>query len=50
MLKSYDDGDITVVVDGQPHTVSYESVERANLVLNLDEYRKLAEGKSNADQ
>lgn len=50
VLQSYDDGDITVVVDGQPHTVSYESVERANLVLNLDEYRELAEGKSNADQ
>jgi hypothetical protein len=31
-------------VDGQEHRISLDLVDRAHLVLDLDEYQKLAEG------
>ena len=44
ILQAFDDGEITLVVDGQPHTLTLDSVERANLVLDLTEYQALAQG------
>ena len=41
------DGDeLLVHVDGQDHRIPLDLVERAHLVLDLDEYQKLAEGTS----
>lgn len=42
-LRGLEDGDVVVRVDGVDHRVALESVQRANLVLDLDEYQKLAE-------
>jgi len=36
--------ELLVHVDGQDHRVPLDLVERAHLVLDLDEYKKLAEG------
>lgn len=40
------DGDeVTLLVDGQEHRIPMDLIERAHLVLDLDEYQKLAEGQ-----
>ncbi len=39
------EGDLAKIeVDGQEHAFPVDAVEKANLVLDLDEYQKLAEG------
>jgi len=43
VLDSVDEDEITVVVDGQAHTLRLDTIERANLILNLSEYETLAE-------
>ena len=40
-LSAWDDGEITITVDGAPHVVRIDTVEKANLVLTLDEYQNL---------
>ncbi|MCP4804117.1 MAG: ribosome maturation factor RimP [Proteobacteria bacterium] len=42
-LKGYADGVVTVAIDGVDHTLEFDRIERANLVLDLDEYQKLGE-------
>src|SRR5687768_180518 len=44
MLSAVDGDEIIVNVDGVEHRLALEAVERAHLVLDLDEYQKLAEG------
>lgn len=44
-LSAYDDGEITVNVDNQEHRIAVDTIDRANLVLDLEEYQKLAERK-----
>jgi ribosome maturation factor RimP len=39
-----DGEELLVHVDGQEHRISLDLVDRAHLVLDLDEYQKLAEG------
>jgi ribosome maturation factor RimP len=43
-LVRVDGDDIVVEVDGEHHVVSFESIERAQLVLDLEEYARLADG------
>lgn len=42
-LAGVDGHEILVVADGQEHRLDYESIERAHLVLDLDEYERLPE-------
>jgi ribosome maturation factor RimP len=43
------DGDsVKIEVDGKEYTFPVDAVEKANLVLDLDEYQKLAEGPPSA--
>jgi len=44
-LRGLEEGDVIVRVDGVDRRVALESVQRANLVLDLDEYQKLAEAR-----
>lgn len=41
VLGPLDGDDVVVTVDGVEHRVALEDIERANLVLDLDEYQKL---------
>lgn len=40
-----EDGELRILVDGAEHRVPLDLVERAHLVLTLDEYQQLAEGE-----
>ena len=42
-LGAYDDGEITVQVDGQDHRIAVDTIDRAQLVLDLEEYQQLSE-------
>lgn len=42
-LGGVEDQEILVTVDGEQHRIDYDSIERANLVLDLDEYEQLPE-------
>lgn len=42
-LAGVEDREVLVVVDGQEQRLDYESIERAHLVLDLDEYERLPE-------
>ncbi len=44
LIGPVDGEEVTVVVDGAEHRIPLDTVERAHLVLDLDEYKKLAEG------
>lgn len=39
-----EDGELHILVDGTEHRLPLDLIERAHLVLTLDEYQKLAEG------
>lgn len=41
-----EDGELRILVDGAEHRLPLDLIERAHLVLTLDEYQKLAEGPS----
>jgi ribosome maturation factor RimP len=41
-LAGVEGEEVLVVVDGQEHRVDYDTIERAHLVLDLDEYERLA--------
>lgn len=43
LLRGIDQGVVTVDVDGTDHALLFDRIERANLVLDLDEYKKLGE-------
>ncbi len=43
LLVGARDGEVEVEVDGERHRLNLDSVERARLVLDLDEYQQLAE-------
>ncbi len=43
-LAGTDDSDVLIEVDGTVHPLAFESIERANLDLTLDEYKKLGKG------
>jgi len=43
-LDGIDGDEVLIVVDGQEHRLHLEDIERARLVLDLDEYQALAEG------
>lgn len=43
-LKGVDGDDVLVEADGTEHRLSFDSIERAELVLDLDEYQRLASG------
>jgi len=49
-LAGRDDEEITVTVDGTDHRILIETIERANLVLDLAQYQELAKGNSHDDQ
>jgi ribosome maturation factor RimP len=40
-LQAYQDDELTIVVDGQLHVVLLDTIERAHLVLTLEEYQAL---------
>jgi ribosome maturation factor RimP len=42
-LAGVDGDEITIEVDGVPHVLRHDTIQRAHLVLDLDEYEKLAE-------
>jgi len=44
VIGSLDGDELVLLVDGQEHRIPLDLVERAHLVLDLDEYQKLAEG------
>lgn len=44
-LRGFEEGDVIVRVDGVDHRIALESVQRANLVLDLEEYQNLAEAR-----
>lgn len=44
-LRGLEDDEIVVQVDGTDHRIALDTVERANLVLSLDEYQSLAEAR-----
>lgn len=44
-LVEYDDGEISVQVDGQDHRIAVDTIDRANLVLDLEEYETLSKRK-----
>ena len=43
VLAGYADGVVTITVDDLEHTLEFDRIEKANLVLDLDEYQKLGE-------
>lgn len=43
ILESAEDGDLGLRVDGALHLLSFDAVERAQLVLELEEYARLGE-------
>lgn len=46
VIGPIEDGELRLSVDGTEHRIPLDLVERAHLVLDLDEYQKLAEGRS----
>jgi ribosome maturation factor RimP len=44
VIGPVENDELVLVVDGQEHRVPLDLIERAHLVLDLDEYQKLAEG------
>lgn len=49
-LAARDGDEITVTVDGTDYRILLETIERANLVLDLAQYQELAKGNSHDDQ
>ncbi|HHO54742.1 MAG TPA: ribosome maturation factor RimP [Deltaproteobacteria bacterium] len=45
VIGPVEDGELLLSVDGQEHRVPIDLIERAHLVLDLDEYQQLAEGE-----
>jgi len=45
-LGALEGDDVVVTVDGVDHRLALDTIERAHLVLSLDEYQKLAESES----
>lgn len=46
VIGPLEDGELLLHVDGREHRIPLDLVERAQLVLDLDEYQRLAEGQS----
>ncbi|MEQ1570431.1 MAG: ribosome maturation factor RimP [Myxococcota bacterium] len=46
LIGAVEQDELTITVDGQEHRIPLDLIERAHLVLDLDEYQKLAEGAS----
>ena len=46
-LVSVVDGEVTISVDGQEYTVQFDDIERAKLVLDLEQFQALKPGASN---
>ena len=40
-LTAFEDGEVTITVDGTSHVVLLDTIEKANLVLTLEEYQAL---------
>ena len=43
-LAGVDEDDVRIVCDGEEHRLPLDQIERARLVLDLDEYQRLGEG------
>lgn len=48
-LVGLDGDEVVVRVDGAEHSIPLETIERANLVLTLDEYQSLAPAQADAN-
>jgi len=43
-LRGVEASDVLIEADGTVHPLAFDSIERAHLVLDLDEYQRLSEG------
>jgi ribosome maturation factor RimP len=43
VIRLVDGGDVHIEADGAVHIIDFDTIDRAHLVLDLDEYQRLAE-------